>query len=189
MLMSTLFHNFILTTEKHLLSVFSSNWFFFCVSVCRSGGGRWRRRRLCRSSGLLHKSFSQDHPAVSAHTQIPSPALPHHLHSSLVPLLHPSPLPLSAFPFAGPLISPLFLSLLKHTHAHSLFCSCPYRQFLLSQPSITCVFEGGNHPSSPVRCFFPVFLCLRTVWWVIVSPPFWNVCMDHSGSRENWSYR
>lgn len=134
------------------------------MSECRSGGGRrqQQRRRLCRSSGLLHKSFSQDHPAVSAHThRYP----PQHSLTIYIPHWSPSfthpPLPLSAFPFAGPLISPLFLSLLKHTHAHSLFCSCPYRQFLLSQPSITCVFEGGNHPSSPVRCFFSCLLVFK----------------------------
>lgn len=156
---------------------------FVCVCVCRSGG----RRRQRRSSGLLHKSFSEDHPAVSTHshtlTQMPSPFT---FLTALLPPLPPSPIPPSfCFSLRWPLVSSLFLSLLTHTHAHSPSRSHPYRQFSLSQRTITCVFEGGNHPSTPVR-FFSLGLIThgRTIRWFSALPTLGNICTDLSW----WEY-
>lgn len=108
-------------------------WFSVFV-VCRSGGGR----RQWRISGLFRKSFSQDHPAVNAHTR--SDALPPctlHLHSCLPP---PPPLLLLLFPPLAPRI----LSLPPLTHSF-VFRFYPYRQFLFSQPAITSIFESGSY--------------------------------------------
>lgn len=108
---------------------------FVCVCVCRSGG----RRRQRRSSGLLHKSFSEDHPAVSTHSHTLA-----HTHTDALPIYiphcpPPSPPSLSHPPFflLFPPLAPRLLSLplTPHTHTCTLSLSLSPLQAILALPA------------------------------------------------------